>query len=180
ERELMGYGPAPVPLAGISSLTGYRGLGPADVGISYGARNSGVFGAFAAMAALAYRQRTGKGVHVDLALWEALLVLMPEGLMDYAMNKAQPERDGNRDRWIAPRGCFKCRGDDDKWVTIACGTEAEWQSLCRAMGRPELAADKRFADVGARKANEDALEEIISAWTKERDRWEVTETLQNV
>ena len=37
--------------------------------------------------------RTGKGVHVDLALWEALLVLQPEGLMDYAMNKSQPERE---------------------------------------------------------------------------------------
>jgi benzylsuccinate CoA-transferase BbsF subunit len=180
ERQYMGYGPASVPLAGISSLTGYRGLGPAEAGISYGDPNAGVFGAFAAMAALAYRQRTGQGVHVDLALWEALLVLMPEGLMDYAMNKTQPERDGNRDRWMAPHGCFKCAGDDDKWATIACATEAEWQSLCQAMGKPELATDKRFANVVARKANEDALEDIITAWTKERDRWEVTETLQKV
>jgi len=101
-------------------------------------------------------------------------------LMDYAMNKSQPERDGNRDRWISPHGCFKAKGDDDKWVTIACGNETEWQALCKAMGKPELAADKRFADVTARKANEDALEEIISAWTKERDRWEITEALQKV
>jgi benzylsuccinate CoA-transferase BbsF subunit len=179
ERQYMGYGPASVPLAGISSLTGYRGLGPAEVGISYGDPNAGIFGAFAALAALAYRQRTGRGVHVDVALWEALLVLQPEGLMDYAMNNTQPERDGNRDRWMAPHGCFKCKGDDDKWVTIVCGTEAEWQALCRAMGRPELAADKRFADATARKANEDALEELITAWTAERDRWEVTEILQS-
>ncbi len=178
ERQYMGYGPASVPLAGISSLSGYRGLGPAEVGISYGDPNAGVFGAFAVMAALAYRHRTGKGVHVDLALWEALLVLMPEGLMDYAMNKTQPQRDGNRDRWIAPHGCFKCQGDADKWVTIVCGTDAEWQALCQAMGKPELATDKRFADVTARKANEDLLEEMITAWTKERDRWEVTEILQ--
>jgi benzylsuccinate CoA-transferase BbsF subunit len=178
ERQYMGYGPASVPLAGISSLTGYRGIGPAEVGISYGDPNAGIFGAFAAMAALAYRQRTGKGVHVDLALWEALLVLMPEGLMDYAMNKTQPERDGNRDRWMAPHGCFKCQGDADKWVTIVCGTEGEWQALCQEMGKPELATDKRFVNVVARKANEDALEEIISAWTKDRDRWEVTEALQ--
>jgi crotonobetainyl-CoA:carnitine CoA-transferase CaiB-like acyl-CoA transferase len=174
----MGYGPASVPLAGISSLTGYRDIGPAEVGISYGDPNAGIFGSFAAMAALAYRQRTGKGVHVDLALWEALLVLMPEGLLDYAMNASQPERDGNRDRWMAPHGCFKSKGDADKWVTIACGSETEWQALCQAMGKPELAADKRFANVTARKANEDALEEVITAWTKERDRWEVTELLQ--
>lgn len=178
ERQFMGYGPASVPLAGISSLTGYRGLGPAEVGISYGDPNAGIFGAFAALAALAYRQRTGKGVHVDLALWEALLVLMPEGLIDYAMNRTQPERDGNRDRWMAPHGCFKCKGDDDKWVTIVCGTDAEWQALCAAIGQPGLATDNRFVNVTARKANEDTLEDLITAWTKERDRWEVTEVLQ--
>jgi hypothetical protein len=111
ERQFMGYGPASVPLAGISSLTGYRGLGPAEVGISYGDPNAGIFGAFAALAALAYRQRTGKGVHVDLALWEALLVLMPEGLIDYAMNRTQPERDGNRDRWMAPHGVYPAAGE---------------------------------------------------------------------
>jgi benzylsuccinate CoA-transferase BbsF subunit len=171
ERQYMGYGPASVPLAGISSVTGYR-----DVG--YGDPNAGIFGAFAAMAALAYRQRTGKGVHVDLALWEALLVLMPEALMDYSMNRTQPERDGNHDRWMSPHNCFKCKGDADKWVTITCGNDAEWQALCRAMGRPELATDKRFADVTARKANEDALEEIVTNWTKGQDRWEVTATLQ--
>lgn len=178
ERQYMGYGPASVPLAGISSLTGYRDIGPAEVGISYGDPNAGIFGSFAALAALAYRQRTGKGVHIDLALWEALLVLMPEGLMDYAMNRSQPERDGNRDRWMAPHGCFKCQGDADKWVTIACGSEAEWQALCQAMGKPELATDKRFANVTARKANEDILEALISEWAQARDRWEVTELLQ--
>lgn len=178
ERKYMGYGPASVPLAGISSLSGYRDKEPAEVGISYGDPNAGIFGSFAALAALAYRQRTGRGVHVDLALWEALLVLMPEGLMDYAMNKTQPERDGNHDRWMAPHGCFKCRGDADKWVTIVCGSDAEWQALCRAIAQPELATDKRFANATARKANEDALEGILTAWTVQRDRWEVTEVLQ--
>lgn len=178
ERNYMGYGPASVPLAGISSLSGYSGKGPAEAGISYGDPNAGIFGAFAALAALAHRHRTGKGVHVDVALWEALLVLMPEGLMDYAMNKTQPERDGNHDRWMAPHGCFKCKGDDDKWVTIVCGSDAEWQALCRAIGQPELGTDKRFANATARKANEAALEEILTGWTTDRDRWEVTDTLQ--
>jgi crotonobetainyl-CoA:carnitine CoA-transferase CaiB-like acyl-CoA transferase len=59
-----------------------------------------------------------------------------------------------------------------------CGSDAEWQALCRAIGQPELATDKRFANATARKANEDALEEILTAWTAQRDRWEVTEVLQ--
>lgn len=180
ERKYMGYGPASVPLAGISSLSGYQGKDPAEAGISYGDPNAGIFGSFAALAALAHRHRTGRGVHVDVALWEALLVLMPEGLMDYAMNKTQPERDGNHDRWMAPHGCFKCRGDDDKWVTIVCGTDAEWLALCKAIGLPELGMDKRFSNATARKANEEALEDILTAWTSSRDRWEVTEALQNL
>ncbi len=178
ERKYMGYGPASVPLAGISSLTGYPGMGPAEVGISYGDPNAGIFGSFAALAALAYRQRTGRGVHVDLSQWESLLVLLPEGLMDYAMNRTQPPRMGNRDLFMSPHNCFRCKGDDDKWVAIAVGTEEEWQALCRAMGKPELLSDPRFATAEARKAHEDALEEIITSWTRERDRWEVTEILQ--
>lgn len=178
ERKYMGYGPASVPLAGLSSLTGYVGLGPTEVGTSYGDPNAGIFGSFAAMAALAYRQRTGRGVYVDLSQWESLLVLLPEGLMGYALNRTQPPRMGNRDLFMAPHGCFRCKGDDDKWVAIAVGTEDEWQALCQAMGKPELATDSRFATAAGRKANEDTLEEILSSWTKERDRWEVTEILQ--
>jgi benzylsuccinate CoA-transferase BbsF subunit len=178
ERKYMGYGPASVPLAGISSLTGYAGLAPAEVGISYGDPNAGIFGSLAAMAALVYRQRTGRGVHVDLSQWESLLVLLPEGLMDYALNQTQPPRLGNRDLFIAPHNCFRCQGDDDKWVSIAVGTEEEWRALCQATGKPELARDSRFATAAARKANEDVLEEIITSWTRERDRWQVTEILQ--
>ena len=79
---------------------------------------------------------------------------------------------------MVPHGCFKCKGDAEKWVTIVCGSDTEWQALCQAMGQPELATDKRFTDAAARKANEDALEALITAWTSERDRWEVTEALQ--
>jgi len=153
-------------------------MGPSEVGISYGDPNAGIFGAFAALAALAYRQRTGRGLHVDLSQWESLLVLLPEGLMDYAMNKNQPARMGNRDLFMAPHNCFRCKGDDDKWVAIAVATDEEWRAFCDATGKRELASDPRFSTATARKANEDELERIISAWTRERDRWEVAETLQ--
>jgi crotonobetainyl-CoA:carnitine CoA-transferase CaiB-like acyl-CoA transferase len=73
--------------------------------------------AFLALCALAARIASAPvNVHVDLALWEAILVLQP-GFIDYAMNKSQPERDGNRDRRIPPYS-FKAKGDDDKWVTV--------------------------------------------------------------
>jgi len=99
--------------------------------------------------------------------------------MDYAMNGAQPPRQGNRDPWMAPHNCFRCAGED-AWVTIACGTEAEWRALCQAIGQPPLAEDARFRTAPERKANEDALEQILTAWTTTREKWEVTRTLQAV
>jgi benzylsuccinate CoA-transferase BbsF subunit len=79
---------------------------------------------------------------------------------------------------MAPHNCYKAAGDDDKWVSIAVGTESEWRALCEVIGQPALAGDARFRDPAARKQNEDALDEIISNWTRGRDRWDVTRELQ--
>ena len=94
------------------------------------------------------------------------------------MNGTQPARAGNRHRWMAPHNCYKAMGDDDKWVSIAVGTEDEWRALCRVIGQPALAEDPRFRDAAARKQNEDALDEIITKWTSISDRWEATRELQ--
>jgi crotonobetainyl-CoA:carnitine CoA-transferase CaiB-like acyl-CoA transferase len=177
QRHYMGYGPATAPLAGLSSLTGYVGGPPQEVGISYGDPNAGLNAAAAICAALVARKRTGKGQYIDVSLWEAAAVLVPEGWMDYAMNKTQPSRMGNRDPWMAPHNCFRCAGKD-QWVTIACGTDEEWQSLCRAIGKPALGTEVRFRTAGDRKANEDAVEEVLTAWTATREKWDVTYTLQ--
>ena len=50
-----------------------------------------------------------------------------------------PQRSGNRHRWMAPHNCYKAAGDDDKWVSIAVGTESEWRALCQVNGQPALA-----------------------------------------
>src|SRR5256885_16436770 len=56
----------------------------------------------------------------------------------------------------------------DQWVAIACNDDTDWGRLARAMNRPELAVDPKFATAVARKANEDDLESIITAWTSDR------------
>jgi crotonobetainyl-CoA:carnitine CoA-transferase CaiB-like acyl-CoA transferase len=179
QRDYMAYGPAIAPLTGLSSLTGYEGGLPQEVGMAYGDPTSGIHAAVAICAALAARQRTGRGQHIDVSLWEAVAALVPEGWMDYAMNGTQPPRRGNRDPWMAPHNCFRCAGEDE-WVTIACGTEAEWQALCQAIGQTQLTADPRFRTAKERKDNEEALEQILTAWTATREKWEVTRTLQAV
>ena len=177
QKNYMGYGPAIVPLTGLSSLTGYTDGGPSEVGISYGDPNGGLNAAVAIAAAIIAKKRTGQGQYIDVSLWESMAVLVFEGWMDYAMNQHQPERIGNRDPIMAPHNCFRCVGQDE-WVSIACGTDDEWRALCRAIGKPELAGDARFQTATARKANEDTVEELLTAWTHNQDKWDVTKALQ--
>lgn len=178
-RLYMGYGPAMGPLTGLSSLTGYVDGPPQEVGMAYGDPNGGINAASAICTALVARKRTGQGQHIDVSLWESMAVLMAEGWMDYAMNGTQPARMGNRDPLMSPHNCFRCAGEDE-WVSIACGTEAEWQSLCRVMGQEQLTNDDRFLTASARKANEDELERLVATWTSTREKWDVTHALQAV
>jgi len=177
ESGYVSYGPAQVPLAGMSSLTGYAGWQPMHVGMSYGDPNAGRHAAFAVLAALLYRERTGKGQYIDMSQWESTMVLLGEGFTDFAMNGTQPPRSGNRDPWMAPHGIFRCDGED-WWLSIACGSDGEWRALCEAMGRPGLADDPRFRTPADRKANEDALEALVEEWTSTQDPMAATELLQ--
>lgn len=93
------------------------------------------------------------------------------------MNGSPPPRTGNRIDDMAPHGMFRCEGED-RWVSIACGSDEEWATLCEAMGKPELATDSRFATLADRKANEDELELSIMEWTIVQDPFAVTKTLQ--
>jgi len=177
QQDYMGYGPAIAPITGLSSLTGYPGSGPQEVGISYGDPNGGINAAEAICAALVAHKRTGQGQYIDVSLWESAAALTVEGWMDQAMNNTQPPRIGNRDPWMAPHNCFRCSGKDE-WVTIACGSDAEWHALCTAIGQPALGQDARFQTVKDRKANEDALEHILTEWTTPQSKWEVMRILQ--
>ena len=179
EKDFVSYGPPQVAQSGLSALTGYVGGPPMMAGFSYGDPNGGVHATFAVMSALLHREKTGQGQYIDLSQWEAAIMLLPEAVMDYSMNGTQPERMGNRDPHMAPHGVFRSKGDD-RWVSLSVRDETEWQRLCEVMGQPELGSDARFATLTARKENEAALEEIVTAWTQEISAAEATQNLQQV
>ena len=172
----MGYGPAIAPMTGLSASTGFVGGDPSEIGVSMPDPTAGITAALAVCAALEKRRRTGRGRHLDISLWEATAVLSLESWMDFAMNGTDPERQGNRDPRMAPHGFFRTQGDDE-WISIACGSDSEWQALCAELA-PELASDPRFATLAARKANEDALEAALAEPIGARERWALTHALQ--
>jgi crotonobetainyl-CoA:carnitine CoA-transferase CaiB-like acyl-CoA transferase len=164
--------------SGLFSVSGYGSGEPGETGITYGDPNSGALAVFAAIAALIHRARTGRGQYIDVSLWEALEMVLPEAWLEYSMNGREPVVTANRDRLMAPHNCYKSKGDAEEWITIAIGNEPEWSALCSAIGQPELANDPRFATAALRKQNENDLDTILTSWTSERDRWEAAELLQ--
>lgn len=176
ERQYVGYAPNFGGLGGLLYVSGYQDGPPATITGSVDLRSATTM-AFAIMAALYHRARTGEGQYVDLASRETISVILGEMLMDYTMNGRVRQRQDNRDDMMVPHNCYPCRGKD-KWVSIAVGSEEEWRSLCRALGDPEWSREQRFADAYLRWQNQEELDRLIGAWTIERTNYQVMETLQ--
>lgn len=177
ESGYVSYGPAQVPMSGLSQLTGYKDMHPMHVGMSYGDPNAGLHAAFAVLAALFHRERTGKGQYIDMSQWESSMAVIGEAFFHYTMNNEQPQRNGNRTERMSPHGQFMAAGDD-AWISIVCTDDDDWRRLCEVMGKPELADDPRFKTLAGRKENEDELEMLIMEWTLGMDPFEATAQLQ--
>jgi benzylsuccinate CoA-transferase BbsF subunit len=177
DHDKVSYGPAQVPLSGMSSLTGYRDFPPMHVGISYGDPTGGLHGAVAVLAALMHRARTGEGQYIDLSQWETSIAVLGEAVLAETLGDGAPARDGNRDPYMAPHGVFPAAGDD-RWIAIAVEDDDGWRRLAACLAHPDLADDPRFATLAARKRNEDALEAIVAEWTAARSPDDATAALQ--
>lgn len=176
-RDYSGYGMGLEPASGLASITGYRDGDPLRTGISFTDPYSGVVGAGSVLAALVYRRRTGKGQYIDLSEQETAIPLVGRAIMDKAMNGRDPKRIGNRSHWYAPQGCYPCSGDDN-WLVITVRDDDEWAALANALGHPEWADDARFKDLASRRENHDAIDELISEWTRGQEQYAAMEHLQ--
>ncbi len=174
---LPGFGNLLSALSGWVHLTGWADrepVGPAGAWTDY---MSHKVLATALLAALSHRRRTGQGVYIDQGQLEIGAFFAAPMLMDTATSGTHYDRMGNRAFLSAPHGVYPCRGDD-RWCAIAVLTEEEWEALCRVMGDPATVSDPRFASASARKGNEDALDAIVSAWTRRHTPEEAMTSLQ--
>ena len=132
----------------------------------------------AVIASLIHRSRTGKGMWVDLAMYQVGSSFIGEGILDFAFNGRRTRRMGNRDHTMSPHGCYPCLGQDE-WVTIAVRDDRDWEACCQALGQPSLAGDSRFAHPTDRHGHQDELDEIISRWTSTQSQYQIMEALQS-
>ncbi len=176
EAHIKGYAPLFAALGGLSDITGYKDGPPVEVRstMDYTASFTIVV---AVMSALIHRQRTGEGQFIDLAAREAVVSLGSDAIMDYTMNGRVASRDGNKDHFMAPHNCYRCKGND-KWISICVANDEEWQAFCKAIGNPEWTKDERFSDQLSRWKNQEELDSLVKQWTLNYTYYEAMEILQ--
>jgi benzylsuccinate CoA-transferase BbsF subunit len=177
-KNLAAFGMILAAIAGIPNYIGWPDGGPLPIGVgAYTDCISPRLASAALIAALDYRDRTGKGQLIDLAQFETALYFLLPGLLDAAVNKREPARNGNAVSYAAPHNVYPCKGKE-RWCTIAVINDAQWAALCKAIGKPELATDPRYDTLQHRKENENALDALIETWTADRAPEEVMTVLQ--
>ncbi len=168
-RHFKGYGTIMEAVAGHTLLRGYEDSDPSQTPNSlHGDPNAGANVAFALLAALFARERTGVGQLIDLSQSEAVLQQEAYAFMDYAMNGRVQGHWGNASPAFAPYGPYPARGHD-RWVAIAVSSDAAFAALCDCLGVPELASDARFVDAAARYAHRGELDPLVAARTCQHD-----------
>ncbi len=171
-----GIGGTAEPMSGISSLQGEPGGPPLNSGIMYPDPVAGLMGCAALLVALHHRHRTGEGQFIDLALQEPSICMIGDQVLEYTMTGTIPPRWGNRDRWHAPHGTYRCLGQD-AWVSIAVRSQAEWEQLCALIDQP-WTTDERFVTGDGRREHASALDTNIEAWSQTQDAEAVATGLQ--
>jgi CoA:oxalate CoA-transferase len=161
-RERPAYDLIVQALTGLMSVTGDPGGPPTMVGEAFGDLTAGLFASWAILAALHQRERTGKGCHIDLAMFDALLSMMPTATCRYVTTGKVPERVGNRHPLSAPFGAFRTR---DGYVVVAVLNEKLFEQFCHVIGRTEFLSDARFVSDSARTENESVLREAFEQWS---------------
>jgi benzylsuccinate CoA-transferase BbsF subunit len=182
-KDVRTYGLSLSSITGLDSVTGYVGGPPIPFENAFADPYNGLMAAFAVLAALRYRDRTGKGQHIDYSQQEATMHMVGPAFMDYVLNGRVAGPLGNRHPLgvAAPHGVFPCAGGgaaDDRWISIAVANEQEWDGLQEAMGNPAWAQAPEFATPAARVKNIDALHARLAEWTRTFNDYELAHLLQ--
>ena len=162
-------------MGGVMSLTGEPGGGPQKVGIPIADLAAGMFAAYAVVAALYERERSGVGQIVDTSMLGGQVALLSYQAGAFFATGRPPGRVGNRHSQIAPYETFPTA---DGYLNVGVANEALWGRFCEALGLGVLRADPRFATNADRVRNREALVAAITPRLRELTSAEVLATLE--
>lgn len=153
-------------LSGEMAINGDERLSPLRAGFPVCDTVGGLNAAFAIMAALLHRERTGEGQSIDVALLDSIMPLMGWVVANLMIGKQPPVLMGNDNFTAAPSGVFATR---DGFVNIAANKQEQWEAVADVLGVPALKTDPRFQERDTRKKNRKALTPLLEEKLREQD-----------
>lgn len=134
-------------VSGLMSVTGSAGDPPCKVQVPVVDIVTGYLASIAVLAAIAQRETSGTGQHLDVSMFSSAVALQQSALAAYFSNHIVPERIGSAAPYAAPNEAIRCA---DGWIMVAAYQPSRWKALCEAIGFPELLVDPRFTDLAGR------------------------------
>jgi benzylsuccinate CoA-transferase BbsF subunit len=178
QRDFRGTGSSIAALTGIQDLSGLPGRVPAGTGTNYPDHlPNPCHAAFAVLAALRHRRRTGEGQFIDFAQTEPMISLMGPTFLDLTVNGRLQQRRGNAHPWAAPHGVYPCAGED-RWIAIAVMNDTEWAALVEAMGSPAWALEENWRTMPGRYRARAEIDRLLAGWTSGFDAQSLMRELQ--
>lgn len=168
-------------MGGLMSITGepdaVPGGGPVKVGVALADILTGLYATVGVLAALAHRERTGEGQHVDLALLDVQVASLANQALNYLVSGNAPQRMGNAHPNIVPYQAFRA---SDGHIVLTVGNDAQFVRFCEVADRLDLASDPRFATNAARVRNRDELIPVLNEIIGQRSQTEWIDRLEQV
>ena len=148
--------------SGIASLTGYPDRPPTKTGPAISDAVTGVHAAVAILAAVVYKQSTGKGQYLDISMLDSTFSVLENAVALKSFLGDEPKRCGNSNLVCSPVNVYKAR---DGYVAVHVANNDIFKRFAKAMGRPELTDDPRFCDNDTRKRNDKQMDALVEEWT---------------
>jgi crotonobetainyl-CoA:carnitine CoA-transferase CaiB-like acyl-CoA transferase len=179
-RDHTGFAQTMEQMSGLAWVTGHRDdqpripRGPCDP-------IAAMHAVVALLTAVAEREATGRGTHIESTMIESALAIAAEQVVEWSAYGRRLERDGNRSPLAAPQGLYACADGatvTDKWLALSVATDAQWRALRAVLGEPAWAMDAALDTREGRRAAHDAIDAGLRAWTAGRERAALVATLR--
>lgn len=156
-------------VSGLMSVNGLPDSEPCKVQVPVVDMVTGYLASISVLGALALRQQSGVGQHLDVSMFGSAIALQQLGLATYMHDREVPARSGSAAPYSTPNEALRCA---DGWLMVAAYHPARWQAFCEVLGVPELADDPRFAEAGVRLQNRAALIRLLEQELMKRTKHE--------
>jgi len=163
-----GFGTVAETASGFGYLNGWPDRPPTAPPFGFADSIAGITAAFGTAMALYDRARSGRGRVIDVALYEPLMFILGDAVLNYSLSGRVMERQGNRSSASSPRGIYQ--SSDGAWLSISASAQSIAMRLFDAIGRPDLKEVERFSTNSLRLRHDAELQEIIADWVAARTR----------